>query len=481
MRTTSFNDCEEVCFLHASRLAQAAQRLPHNSPARLLPGDAAQAGTSLPETKDLPDSLPKTAPGMVRDLLKGLEPSWRCEAHLAPEPFAASAQRGAVLVAAEAWAAELGELLQAAPEWTVRQQGEWAVSSSLERFTAFLRWLTGIVVRSTAEMQSAAVSTSAVEEHGQTLRVMARLCSRTSGYMQGALTALDPVRPIAARLGAAAEGLREAAEDLTEKAGRLLHAEALSQGDVRQQKLQQQVPRGNLMRQSMRRSILGILAGHPDWQLPEEVRRQEGLRQHLQDVGKSGSAPTFEAARPRTTVLAFGASRARRAQRAQADFAELDVNNDGVVSVDEWRKARAPDYPNFVTVPNANDKPKALRVARILRGAGRSVDVYSEETKKLHKGFKYADRVNAVRVALVAPGEWDQGLVTIKDLRNFKEDDPKEKKQKDVPLADLPNFESYFGLAPPKAAHASANASAKAADASPAQAKRRRADTRRRL
>lgn len=27
------------------------------------------------------------------------------------------------------------------------------------------------------------------------------------------------------------------------------------------------------------------------------------------------------------------------------------------------------------------------------------------------QGFKYADRVNAVRVAFVAPGEWDQGPV----------------------------------------------------------------------
>ena len=29
----------------------------------------------------------------------------------------------------------------------------------------------------------------------------------------------------------------------------------------------------------------------------------------------------------------------------------------------------------------------------------------------LFEGFKYADRVNAVRVAFVAPGEWDQGPV----------------------------------------------------------------------
>ncbi|CAL1167680.1 unnamed protein product [Cladocopium goreaui] len=110
---------------------------------------------------------------------------------------------------------------------------------------------------------------------------------------------------------------------------------------------------------------------------------------------------------------------------------------------------------------------KALHVARQLRKAGQSVDVFSEETKKVHKGFKYADRVNATRVAFVAPGEWDQGLVTIKDLRNFKEDDPKEVKQKDIPLQDLANFASYFQLpgapAPTPAAAPAAMAVATAA------------------
>lgn len=105
-----------------------------------------------------------------------------------------------------------------------------------------------------------------------------------------------------------------------------------------------------------------------------------------------------------------------------------------------------PHMVDFVVVAYENMMGQALYVARQLRKAGQSVDVFSEETKKVHKGFKYADRVNATRVAFVAPGEWDQGLVTIKDLRNFKEDDPKEVKQKDIPLKDLANFASYFQL-----------------------------------
>eukprot|EP00913_Durusdinium_trenchii_P026317 g24695.t1 len=131
---------------------------------------------------------------MVRNLLRNLEPTMRCEALLAPEPFNSSAQKGAVLVAAESWACELGELLQSAPEWTVRQHGEWALCSSLERFSAFLRWLTGIATRRTG--------------------------TRTPGA--AALGAMDPARPLTGRLGQVAEGLEEAADDLAQKAARLL-------------------------------------------------------------------------------------------------------------------------------------------------------------------------------------------------------------------------------------------------------------------
>ncbi|CAE7535833.1 unnamed protein product [Symbiodinium pilosum] len=341
--------------LNFELLPCAPARLPHNAPSRLLPGDAAESGAAKPATKDLPDALPKTAPAMVRSLLKGLEPAWRCEAHLAPEPLAASAQRGAVLVAAEAWATELAELLQSAPEWTVRQHGEWAVSSSLERLAAFLRWLTGIVSRTCAELLDATPSTSALEEHGASLRSIARLVSRMSGYMQGALASMDPVRPVSARLGAAAEGLQQAAEELTEKASHLLHAdidqskdEALSAS--RQQRFRQQAPpRSNLMRQSMSRSILGILAGHPDWQLPDEAQRVMTLRTHLKERREGGSGKEDRAARiaeqmdgrrPRTTVLAFGAARERAENQAARDFALLDADNDGVVSAEEFRAAR---------------------------------------------------------------------------------------------------------------------------------------------
>eukprot|EP00933_Yihiella_yeosuensis_P039600 TRINITY_DN33676_c0_g1_i2.p1 TRINITY_DN33676_c0_g1~~TRINITY_DN33676_c0_g1_i2.p1 ORF type:complete len:558 (-),score=157.94 TRINITY_DN33676_c0_g1_i2:168-1841(-) len=113
-------------------------------------------------------------------------------------------------------------------------------------------------------------------------------------------------------------------------------------------------------------------------------------------------------------------------------------------------KKVAPELPqrvDFVVAAfNQDMMGKAMNVARRLRSAGKTVDVYTEVAKKVGKAFNYADRAGADRMAFVAPDEWAKGLVRIKDLRNFKADDPDDMKQKDVPLEDLANVDSYFGM-----------------------------------
>lgn len=89
-------------------------------------------------------------------------------------------------------------------------------------------------------------------------------------------------------------------------------------------------------------------------------------------------------------------------------------------------------------------------VAKQLRLAGKSVDVLPEPAKKVAKAFNYADRVGADKIAFVAPGEWEQGLVRIKDLREPDEN----KKQKDIPLKDLSRIDEFYGGAPTPAAKA---------------------------
>eukprot|EP00933_Yihiella_yeosuensis_P079794 TRINITY_DN93219_c0_g1_i1.p1 TRINITY_DN93219_c0_g1~~TRINITY_DN93219_c0_g1_i1.p1 ORF type:complete len:592 (-),score=116.86 TRINITY_DN93219_c0_g1_i1:229-1746(-) len=106
-----------------------------------------------------------------------------------------------------------------------------------------------------------------------------------------------------------------------------------------------------------------------------------------------------------------------------------------------------PELPakvDFVVAAYSKDMlGKAMNVARRLRQAGKSVDVYPEVAKKVKKAFKYADKVGAEKIAFVAPDEWENGLVRIKDLR-CPEDTPSEEKQKDVPLEELADVDRYF-------------------------------------
>lgn len=100
------------------------------------------------------------------------------------------------------------------------------------------------------------------------------------------------------------------------------------------------------------------------------------------------------------------------------------------------------DY--VVAAWNADMMGKAMNVAQRLRLAGKTVDVYMEPGKKVAKAFNYGDRVGADKLAFVAPDEWEQGLVAIKDLR-LGQDASADVKQKNVPIDDLANVDSYFG------------------------------------
>jgi hypothetical protein len=67
------------------------------------------------------------------------------------------------------------------------------------------------------------------------------------------------------------------------------------------------------------------------------------------------------------------------------------------------------------------------------------VDVLLEPKKKVAQTFDYANRIGARYVVFVAPSEWENGCVRIKDLRaeEYAEDDAD--KQVDVKIEDLWN------------------------------------------
>lgn len=60
-------------------------------------------------------------------------------------------------------------------------------------------------------------------------------------------------------------------------------------------------------------------------------------------------------------------------------------------------------------------RPAAMGIAARLRATGRSVDLVLEK-KKVKWAFKHADRSGAARMILVAPSEWERGVVKVKDL-----------------------------------------------------------------
>lgn len=77
--------------------------------------------------------------------------------------------------------------------------------------------------------------------------------------------------------------------------------------------------------------------------------------------------------------------------------------------------------------------------------AGFAIDVLLEPTgggKKVAKAFSYADRVQGKRVLFVAPDEWMNGKVRMKDLR--KEDE----KEVDLPFDGLVSALADLGIAP---------------------------------
>ena len=67
--------------------------------------------------------------------------------------------------------------------------------------------------------------------------------------------------------------------------------------------------------------------------------------------------------------------------------------------------------------PAENGTPEGDDQASRLRELGHSVDMILEP-KKLKWVLKHADRLGAARVYFVAPDEWQQGLVNVKDLVN---------------------------------------------------------------
>mgnify|MGYP000152368792 FL=1 len=92
---------------------------------------------------------------------------------------------------------------------------------------------------------------------------------------------------------------------------------------------------------------------------------------------------------------------------------------------------------------NEQMQGSAMHATALLRKGGANVDLLLEPKKKVANTFDYANRVGARFIVFVAPNEWSEGMVRIKDLR-LGEDVPDDEKQIDVKIGDLGDVRSVL-------------------------------------
>ncbi|KAL6043355.1 histidine--tRNA ligase [Balamuthia mandrillaris] len=98
----------------------------------------------------------------------------------------------------------------------------------------------------------------------------------------------------------------------------------------------------------------------------------------------------------------------------------------------------APKVEDIVLAFNEELRPVAIQVATKLRAKGRSVDIVLGKNKKLKWAYSYADRLGADRVFLVAPDEWKDRLIRIKNLRDgSRNEDEKDTNQENIAFDEL--------------------------------------------
>jgi histidyl-tRNA synthetase len=94
----------------------------------------------------------------------------------------------------------------------------------------------------------------------------------------------------------------------------------------------------------------------------------------------------------------------------------------------------APKIDDIILAFNEELRPVANRLAMSLRLQGRAVEIVLGEGKKLKWAYSYADRLGADRVMLIAPDEWKEGKIRVKDM---KKQTDKDENQYDVLYDDL--------------------------------------------
>eukprot|EP00927_Polykrikos_kofoidii_P055416 TRINITY_DN49670_c0_g1_i1.p1 TRINITY_DN49670_c0_g1~~TRINITY_DN49670_c0_g1_i1.p1 ORF type:complete len:374 (-),score=38.77 TRINITY_DN49670_c0_g1_i1:11-1093(-) len=214
IKQTPWRQIDSVCAHHERVLGAHVVRLPHNAP----PLDFLQ-WESGPK---LPDFVPSSPFKMVKVLMRSIADQFRLEALLAPEGFVQSIHVGTSLTECEKTAAQLADLLSAAPDWRLTQAAQWSIAESLERFTSFLRWESSLIREHSDNSDTEQLNYEEVKAHAMFLVKLSQLVNMYTGFIKAVSSAVQNpgmLVAVASRCGSAAVALERCAKELVTKAG----------------------------------------------------------------------------------------------------------------------------------------------------------------------------------------------------------------------------------------------------------------------
>jgi histidyl-tRNA synthetase len=88
------------------------------------------------------------------------------------------------------------------------------------------------------------------------------------------------------------------------------------------------------------------------------------------------------------------------------------------------KELELPQIDVVVALFNDSLMPAAMQVSTLLRSKGQSVDLILNKKKNVSWSYAYANRLGAKRVVLVAPSEWENQSVKVKDMtKGYDEND----------------------------------------------------------
>jgi len=209
LRQAAWGDVKHVCHRTNMTIAMHKSKLPHNGIGFIK--------TVLSSGEAIPEGVPTTPFGMVKEIMGILQQHFEVEEALAPSSFGDTVDVAWALTETGFHAAELADILSGAPDWRIVQTAQWKCAEILEHFTSFMRWQSEVVREVTRGIsQHGAPERGAIASHANFVVKLARLVARYCRFFEAHYS--DPetelLRAVATRSIVSAGDLEQAAKGL---------------------------------------------------------------------------------------------------------------------------------------------------------------------------------------------------------------------------------------------------------------------------